>query len=138
MIALGSRKAMCVKVAFSMAIAATLFCVTDASAQDVEAGKLAFRKCSACHADDAKTNKVGPHLADVIGRKAGGVEGYTYSEAMKDAGEAGLVWNEATLAEYLAAPRTKVPGTKMAFAGIKKPEELQNLVAYLKSLSDAQ
>lgn len=126
------------KLALSMAIAATLFFSTDASAQDAEAGKKAFRKCSACHADDAKTNKLGPHLADVIGREAGSVEGYTYSKAMKDAGEAGLLWNEATLSEYLAAPRTKVPGTKMAFVGIKDPTELKNLVAYLKSLSDAQ
>ncbi len=53
---------------------------------------------------------------------------------MKDAGAAGLVWDEAALVEYLAAPKTKVPGGKMAFPGLKKPDELQNVIAYLKSI----
>src|SRR5690606_4167733 len=105
-------------------IAASLFVASIAHAQDVEAGKAAFRKCAACHATDTTANKVGPHLGDVIGRKAGTVEGFNFSPAMKKAGEDGLVWDEANLKEYLAAPRTKVPGTKMAFAGIKKPDEL--------------
>ena len=92
--------------------------------------------CAACHATDTTTNKVGPHLGDVIGRTAGTVENFNYSKAMKDAGVAGLVWDEAHLTEYLVAPKAKVPGTKMAFAGIKKPDELGNLVAYLKSLPE--
>lgn len=107
-----------------------------AHAEDIEAGKAAFRKCVACHATDTTTNKVGPHLGGVIGRKAGTVEGFNFSPAMKKAGEDGLIWDEANLKEYLAAPRTKVPGTKMAFAGIKKPDELANLVAYLETLPE--
>lgn len=121
-----------------MILAAAVVSAASAQAQDVEAGKIAFKKCVACHAADAKTNKVGPHLADVINRKAASVEGYNYSKAMKDAGAAGLVWDEAALAEYLAAPKAKVPGTKMAFAGIKKPTEVQDLIAYLKSLGSGQ
>lgn len=83
----------------------------------------------ACHAADATTNKVGPHPGDVVGR-------FNCSKAMKDAGAAGLVWDEAHLTEYLVAPMAKVPGTRMAFAGIKKPDELVVLVAYLKTLSE--
>lgn len=121
-----------------MTLVAAVLSAASAQAQDVEAGKIAFKKCAACHAADAKTNKVGPHVADVINRKAGSVEGYNYSKAMKDAGEAGLVWDETALAEYLVAPKTKVPGTKMAFAGVKKPTEVQDLITYLKSLGSGQ
>ncbi len=119
----------------TLAVACALLIATpSAYAQDAAAGKTVFTKCTACHAADKTTNKMGPHLGDLIGRKAGTVEGFTYSKAMKDAGEAGLVWDDATLTEYLAAPRTKVPGTKMAFAGLKKPEEIQNVIAYIKSI----
>ena len=115
-------------------IAASLLAASIAHAQDVEAGKAAFRKCAACHATDTTTNKVGPHLGDVIGRTAGTVEGFNFSPAMKKAGEDGLIWDENSLSEYLAAPKTKVPGTKMAFAGIRKEDELANVIAYLAAL----
>ena len=106
-----------------------------AAAQDVSAGEAVFKKCAACHAADDGTNKVGPHLGHVVGRTAGTVEGFKYSKAMIDAGASGLVWNEAVLSEYLVAPKAKIPGTKMTFAGLKKPEEVQNVIAYLKSIS---
>ena len=126
-------KRLCIPIA---AFAGLLsFCTSGALAQDVAAGEVVFKKCAACHAADGKTNKVGPHLADLIGRTAGIVEGFNYSKAMKDAGAAGLVWEDASLAEYLVAPKAKVPGTKMAFAGLKKPDEVQNVIAYLKSLA---
>jgi len=117
-------------------VAASMLAASIADAQNVEAGKAAFRKCAACHATDTTTNKVGPHLGDVVGRTAGAADGFNFSPAMKKAGEEGLVWDEANLKEYLAAPRAKVPGTKMAFAGIKKPDELANLVAYLETLQE--
>ena len=116
--------------------AASVLVASTANAQDIEAGKVVFKKCVACHAVDTTTNKVGPHLGDVIGRTAGTVAKYNYSKPMKDAGAAGLVWDEAHLTEYLVAPKAKVPGTKMAFAGIKKPQDLTNLVAYLKTLPE--
>lgn len=126
-------KRLCIPIA---ALAGFLsFCASGALAQDVAAGEVVFKKCAACHAADGKTNKVGPHLGDLIGRTAGTVEGFNYSKAMKDAGAAGLVWDDASLAEYLVAPKAKVPGTKMAFAGLKKPDEVQNVIAYLKSLA---
>lgn len=118
-----------------IAFAGLVLSVAAAPAQDAEVGIVVFKKCSACHATDGKTNKVGPHLGDLIGRTAGTAEGFNYSKAMKDAGAAGLVWDDASLAEYLVAPKAKVPGTKMAFAGLKKPDEVQNVIAYLKSLA---
>lgn len=122
----------------ALAAAALILPLTHMAAhgQDIEDGKTVFKKCLACHATDTTTNKVGPHLGDVIGRTAGTVPGFAYSDAMKQAGSAGLVWDDATLTEYLAAPKAKVPGTKMAFAGLKKPDDVANLLAYLHSLKD--
>lgn len=123
-------------ISTAVSLAAFILFAHPVHAQDIEAGKAVFRKCAACHAADTTTNKIGPHLGDVVGRTAGTVEGFNYSKAMKDAGAAGLIWDNAHLAEYLAAPKTKVPGTKMAFAGIKKEDELANLVAYLATLKE--
>ena len=103
-----------------------------AQAQDAEAGKKVFNQCRACHVLDKSTNRVGPHLGDVIGRKAGSVEGFSYSEAMKNSG---ITWDEESLAKYLKDPKGTVAGNKMAFAGIKKDDDLKNLIAYLKEES---
>lgn len=115
-------------------VALPIFLPLAAAAQDVTAGATVFKKCMACHAADGTTNKVGPHLGGLIGRTAGTVEGFNYSKAMKDAGAGGFVWNEESLSKYLVEPKAVVPGTKMAFAGLKKPEDIQNVIAYLKSL----
>ena len=71
---------------------------------------------------------VGPNLHGVFGRKAGSLDGYAYSAAMKNSG---IVWDDETLAKYLRDPRGSMPGNKMAFPGIKNDEELANLLAYL-------
>jgi len=91
-------------------------------AQDLEAGEASFRKCAPCHSigEDA-TNKVGPVLNGIDGRKAGSVEGFSYSDANKNSG---ITWNEETFKEYIRDPRAKVPGTKMIFAGIKNDKEV--------------
>ncbi len=68
-----------------------------------------------------------------MGRPAGSVESYHYSQAMKDSG---LVWDEATLDKYLTNPKEVVPHTKMAFVGLKKEEDRQDVIAYLKSISE--
>jgi cytochrome c len=98
-------------------------------AQDLAAGEASFKKCLACHAigPNAK-NKVGPELNGLDGRKAGSVEGYSYSSANK---ESGLTWDEATFKEYIRDPKAKIPKTKMAFAGIKSANEINNLWAYV-------
>lgn len=100
---------------------------------DAAKGEKVFKKCMACHVVAEPVNKVGPHLRGLVGRKAASVEGYKYSAAMMKKGEEGVVWDEATLAAYLPKPMAFVPGTKMAFAGLKKPEEIADIIAYLKT-----
>lgn len=95
---------------------------------DAEKGARVFNKCKACHVADAETNRVGPYLMHVFGRHAGTVEGYNYSDAMKGAD---VVWNADTLSQYLASPKEFVPGNKMTFVGLKKPEDIANVLAYL-------
>ena len=102
-------------------------------AGDAAAGAKVFAKCKACHsAVAADGNKVGPNLHGVIGRKAGAVEGFNYSDAMKAAGESGTVWDEATIEKYMRDPKGFVPKNKMAFVGLKKDSEIANVIAYLK------
>lgn len=96
---------------------------------DAIAGKKVFNKCRACHSFDAK-KKIGPTLAGVMGRKAGTVEGYRYSKAFQ---ASDVVWDEASIGAYLAAPRKYIKGTKMAFAGLRKPADIANIIAFLKT-----
>lgn len=103
---------------------------------DAVAGKKAFRKCAACHTVETG-NRVGPNLAGIVGRPVASVDGFRYSPAMKDFAAGAKVWDEALLAEYLAAPKTVVKGTSMAFAGIRKDEEIADLIAYLKDPASA-
>ena len=104
---------------------------TVASAQDVEVGKKVFSKCAPCHAvGPGAKNKVGPELNGLSERKSGTAEGFNYSPAMK---AAALTWDAATLDEYLADPKKKVPGNKMLFPGVKDEAERADLVAYLES-----
>ena len=101
-----------------------------AHAGDAAAGKKVFKKCKACHYAAKDKNKTGPHLINLIGREAGTVEGYKYSEAMKSSG---IVWDEDTLTAYLRAPKKYLKGTKMAFAGLRKDADIANVIAYLKA-----
>lgn len=103
---------------------------TPALAEDVAKGEKVFKRCKACHYADKEKNKTGPYLVNVIGRKAGIIEGYKYSKAMR---ESQLVWDEATMTAYLKAPRKFLKGTKMVFAGLKKEADIKNLIAYLKT-----
>ena len=100
-----------------------------ALAQDVAAGETSFRKCAPCHSigPDA-ANKVGPLLNGLNGRQAGSVDGFNYSDANK---ASGITWGEAAFKEYIKDPRTKVPGTKMVFAGIKSEKEVGDLWSYV-------
>ncbi len=101
-----------------------------ALAEDVAKGEKVFKRCKACHYADKEKNKTGPYLVDVIGRKAGSIDGYKYSKAMR---ESQLVWDDATLSAYLKAPKKFLKGTKMAFAGLKKEADIKNVIAYLKT-----
>jgi cytochrome c len=118
------------KVTFAvLALIATATASPVAFAQDVAAGKSSFNKCIACHAiGEGAKNKVGPELNGLNGRKSGTVAGYSYSEANKNSG---ITWDEATFKDYIKDPKAKIPGTKMAFAGIKKETEVNDLWAFL-------
>ncbi|HEV7309495.1 cytochrome c family protein [Ensifer sp.] len=100
---------------------------------DATAGAQVFRKCAACHTASEPVNRVGPSLLGVVGRPAASVADYSYSDAMKAFGAAGHVWDEATLAEYLLSPKAMVGATKMTFAGLKKPQDIADVIAYLKA-----
>ena len=104
-----------------------------ASAQDVAAGEKTFNVCRACHEiGDGAKNLIGPVLNGVVGRKSGSYPGYAYSDANKNSG---VTWDEATLMEYLKNPRAKVPGTKMLFPGVKRDDDIVNVIAFLKQHS---
>lgn len=101
------------------------------AAGDPVAGKAVFNQCAICHSAEKGVMKIGPSLFGVVGRKAGTLEGYTYSEAMK---KHDVVWNNDTLNTYLTDPRKVVPGTKMIFPGIKDDAKRANVIAYLDTL----
>lgn len=104
-----------------------------ARAQDAAEGEKIFKRiCSACHIPTAEgPHKLGPSLYKVIGRKSGGLEGYKYSNAKRPPD---LVWTPETLDPYLTNPRGFLPGTTMAFAGLKNEADRKNVIAYLQTL----
>ena len=102
-------------------------------AGDAAKGEKVFKKCMACHSVAGKANKVGPYLQGVINRPVATAEGYAYSDGMKQFAAGGKVWDEATLDTYLTNPKALVPKTKMAFPGLKKPEDRADLIAFLLS-----
>ncbi len=134
-------------VAFAILAVATLSLggMTPAQAGDVAKGEKVFKKCRACHSLRAGKKKVGPSLHGVFGRRAGRFvdargRAFKHSKDMKAAGAAGLVWSEDTFKRYIAKPKPyigtiigkKKAKTKMAFNGLKKPVDVDNLFAYLE------
>jgi cytochrome c len=114
-----------------VAAGALLVLPTLALAQDAEAGKKVFQKCAPCHSvGPGATNKVGPNLSGLVGRKSGTEAGFSYSDAMKNSG---LTWDEATFKEYITDPKKKVPGNKMLFPGVKDETERDDVFAYVSS-----
>lgn len=119
----------------ALPIFAACFVAPAAQAQDVAAGQRVFGQCRACHVvENNGRNGVGPNLNGVVGRKAGIIESFRYSAPMREKAAGGLAWDEATLAQYLANPKDVVPGGSMAFAGLRQPEQIANVIAYLKSV----
>ena len=96
-------------------------------------GAEVFKKCMACHQVGPNArNGIAPVLNGVVGRPAGQYPNYNYSLANKNSG---LVWDERTLARYLRAPTKVVPGTKMIFPGLKKDQEISDVIAFLKQFA---
>lgn len=107
--------------------AALLLGAARAAAGDAKAGEAIYERCAACHA--LGHDRAGPRHCGLIGRRAGTVEGFAYSEAMK---RSGIVWDRATLDRFLADPMGVVPGTSMGYAGVKDARERADLVAFLE------
>lgn len=108
-----------------------------AAAGDIDSGRQLFSQCAACHAvGDGARHLFGPVLNGVTQRAAASAEGYSYSDGMKKAVSAGLVWDEATLDAYLHSPMSYVSGTKMAFAGIADESGRQDIIAFLKQVDN--
>lgn len=93
-------------------------------------GEKVFAKCKTCHEIATDKNKVGPTLQGVLGRQAGTVPGFKYSEAMI---ASGVVWDAKAIAEYSRQPKEFIPGNKMVFAGLKKDDEIEDLIAFIES-----
>ena len=110
-----------------------------AAAGDVKKGKKVFKRCAACHkVGEGAKHKIGPMLNDLMGRTAGAADGFKFSKAMVAAGTGGRVWNAETLAGFLAKPRKDIPKNKMSFSGLRKPAQIANVIAYLKTFSKAK
>jgi cytochrome c len=118
------------------AAGAMVLAVKDASGADLSGdptkGAATFRQCQTCHVKEIGVNKVGPSLAGIVGRAAGSVPGFNYSAANKGSG---ITWSEQELYVYLENPKAKIPGTTMAFVGIKDSQKRADLIAYLKTPS---
>ena len=113
----------------SVALAMAFLSSGTAVATDIKAGEKVFKKCKACHYAEREKHKTGPHLVNIIGRTAGSLEDYKkYSKAIK---ASGIVWDETTLADYLRTPKKYIIGTKMAFVGLRKDADIENVIAYL-------
>lgn len=100
------------------------------AAGDPKEGEKVYAKCRACHSMDAGKNGVGPSLHGVFGRKSGTLEKFAFSKAMT---EKAVVWDDKTIAAYMADPKGYIPGNKMIFPGLKKASEVENLLAFMKS-----
>src|SRR6478609_3209168 len=118
--------------ALSLPVAVVLVAgsVSAQSGNEARGERLFNQQCKACHTlDKDGARSVGPNLHGLIGRKAGSTEGFSSSDAMK---ASGIVWDDATLQEYLKDPKGRVPGTKMVYAGLKQEAQQADLIAFLK------
>ncbi|EBA01987.1 cytochrome c family protein [Rhodobacterales bacterium HTCC2150] len=122
-------------LSIAVCVVATIFGSFGFAEADIDRGKKVFRKCKACHTiGEGATNKTGPILTGIMGVPAGVVEGFQYSSELRAAAEIGLVWDDASLTEFLRKPRKFIPGTKMSFSGLRKDQDISNLIDFLRSV----
>ena len=116
-----------------------LLVATGALGADPQRGKVLYQECKRCHqAGRGAKHRIGPHLNDVFGRRAGSLPKFRYSPAMKKAGAGGLVWTEATLDAFVANPRKLVPRSRMSYAGMTAARDRVDLLAWLRALSTSR
>ena len=118
-------------LALALAAATAFMSASAFAAGDAAKGKKVFNKCRACHTLEAGKDRIGPSLHGIIGRPAGSVESFQskYSDAMKNSG---VTWTEENLDHYLTKPKDFIPGNKMQFVGLRKEDDRQDVIAYLK------
>ena len=118
------------------AIAALMLGAGGALAQgDAVLGEQAFERCAGCHVMGEAPAKNAPSLNNLIGRPAASLEGFKYSDAMVEAGQAGVIWDVETLTRFITKPRSVVNGSNMAFTGLRNPDDVANVIAYLATFS---
>ena len=119
---------------FAFAATLALGTALPAAAQDAEAGKRVFNQCRACHSIEAGgKNGVGPNLHAIVGRKAGTIDGFRYSANLKEKAAGGLAWDEETLRGYITNPKAVLPAGSMSYPGLKNEQQLNDLLAFLKT-----
>ncbi|OCW59185.1 c-type cytochrome [Hoeflea olei] len=125
---------------FSGAVLAACLSVPTAALADGDAaaGAKVFKKCAACHTATEDKNKIGPTLMGIVGRPVASIEGFKYSDAMKKHAEEVPTWTEEALYTYLHDPKGVAKGTKMIFVGLKKDQDVNDVIAYLKDPSAAE
>ncbi len=99
---------------------------------DAAAGSRLWSQCRACHALEAGRNGVGPYLHGVVNREIGAIDGFNYSGALTQAGDA---WTPEILSAFIENPNAVTPGTSMSFRGISSVQDRANLIAYMESES---
>ncbi len=117
-----------------LSVAGIMFAVASQAlaAGDIAKGKKLAKKCKSCHTmNEGGKNRLGPNLFGILGKPAGGVEGYKYSKAMSSSG---IIWDESTFTEFITKPKKVIKGTKMSFKGIKKATQRADLLAYFSTL----
>ena len=119
---------------YALAALLVLGFAAPAAAQDAAAGQRVFNQCRACHTiNEGGRAGVGPNLWGIVGRRAATFEGFRYSANMQQLGEQGHTWTEDNLRAYIGNPRAIAPQGSMAFAGIRNEQQLNDLIAYLRT-----
>lgn len=120
-------------------LALSVLLVATVSHADPQRGRGLYQECKRCHqAGRGAKHRIGPHLNDVFGRRAGSLADFRYSRAMKKAGSGGLVWTEATLDAFLADPGKLVPHSRMSFPGMPAAADRADLLVWLRTFSGSR
>ena len=124
---------------FGAALLATVSSLTLAAETTESAGERLFSQCKTCHeVGEGAHHKIGPHLDGLFGRVAGSLQGFKYSNAMREAGESGLVWDAEALDSYIEKPREFIKGNRMSYRGMSDADDRSKLIEWLKTASANQ